>query len=92
MKTVPALKTSAWPERPEPAGLIGVETVGKGKNPGTGKKNTTLTLAARSTVVRPHPQGGYTHAVPVGGGTAREYRGQWPTKLGALLALVGGVA
>lgn len=29
-------------------------------------------------VVRPHPSGGYTLAVPAGGG-ARNYVGNWPT-------------
>jgi hypothetical protein len=84
--------TRAWPEGPESSGLIGVGTEDKGESPGTGEKNITTVQAARSTVVRAHPRGGFTHAVPVGDGSARIYRGQWPTKLGALFALVGGVA
>ncbi len=35
---------------------------------------------ARAAIV-PHPQGGYTRAVPVGGdSTVRIYRGWWPAK------------
>jgi hypothetical protein len=42
-------------------------------------------------VVRPHPQGGYTHAVQVTG-TARRYVGWWPRKGLARSALTGGAS
>jgi hypothetical protein len=40
-------------------------------------------------VVR-HPAGGWTHAVPVGAGTVRVYRGNWPTRAAALVGLFFG--
>lgn len=44
----------------------------------------------RVAEVRPHPSGGYTHAVPVGDArsTTREYRGWFPSKVAAEAALV----
>lgn len=79
---------SAWPETPEPSGSIGVETEGKGETPGTGGKKSTVAPAGGSTVVRQHPAGGYTHAVPAGG-TCRVYVGWWRTRRGAQRALGG---
>jgi hypothetical protein len=46
-------------------------------------------LAMPCIEVRAHPSGGYTHAVPVGGGTVREYRGWWSTHGAAAAALEG---
>ena len=40
-------------------------------------------------VVRQHPRGGYTHAVAVAAGSGRIYEGWWPTRRGAMAALMG---
>lgn len=39
-----------------------------------------------AAVVKPHPAGGWTHAV-ISTGAARIYRGNWPTKRAAARAL-----
>jgi len=43
--------------------------------------------ASMRPVVRPHPRGGWTHAVPAGSSAARIYAGNWPTRRAALRAL-----
>ena len=39
------------------------------------------------TEVRPHPAGGWTHAVATGTGSARVYLGNWPSQAAAEAAL-----
>ncbi len=40
-----------------------------------------------AAVVRPHPRGGWTHAIRMGNGAARIYAGWWPTARAARRAL-----
>lgn len=35
--------------------------------------------AVPAAVVRPHPRGGWTHAIRTGAGASRIYSGWWPT-------------
>jgi len=44
-------------------------------------------LAPNPTVVRRHPSGGWTHAVPIRLGTVRIYCGWWHKKRAAAAAL-----
>lgn len=39
-----------------------------------------MTIDGRGPEVVPHPQGGYTHAIPVPGTANRVYDGQWMLK------------
>ena len=52
------------------------------RTPGQAGRNCKHGTGQTSTV-RPHPNGGYTLAIPTGTGTARIYRGWWPTRKAA---------
>ncbi len=47
----------------------------------------TSSPAMPAAVVRPHPRGGWTHAIRTGNGAARIYAGWWATARAARRAL-----